>query len=121
MSIPQLPEELINKILYEFKGFQPYPFLKEFKDIIDNCLEPENIEKITGGDITLDEVKSREWILSQFQDENSFYYDDLGDLTENILRDMYMMKHKYEIFEKIEIKNEFLIINPLKNDPRKFC
>jgi len=94
MSVPQLPQELVNKILYDFKGFQPYPFLKEFNDVMDNCLEPRNIDYITGGDITLDEVKnkSREWILSQFQDENSFYYDDLGDLTENILQDMYMMK-----------------------------
>jgi len=31
MSVPQLPQEMVNKILYDFKGFQPYPFINEFK------------------------------------------------------------------------------------------
>jgi len=55
MSIPQLPQEMVNKILYDFKGFQPYPFLKEFKDIInimkypDDYIWDEGVERKTMG------------------------------------------------------------------------
>jgi len=55
MSVPQLPQEMVNKILYDFKGFQPYPFLKEFKDIInimkypDDYIWDEGVERKTMG------------------------------------------------------------------------
>ena len=79
MSIPQLPQELINKILYEFKGFQPYPFLKEFNYVMDLIVYPD--------DYIWDETKGKsvEWVMSQFEDEDSVYYEEWGNMSENIL------------------------------------
>ena len=79
MSIPQLPQEMINKILYEFKGFQPYPFLKEFNDMMSLVKDPDDYE--------WDEAKGKsdEWIMSQFENEDSFYYEEWGNMSMSIL------------------------------------
>jgi hypothetical protein len=79
-TLPTLPLEIQNKIMIEHKGFNPYPFNKEYKWYVDIC-----VEKVD--DFIWSEVKnkSREWIHSQFEDENSFYSDEWGDLSSNIL------------------------------------
>ena len=84
-TLPTLPLEIQNKIMIEHKGFNPYPFNEEFKWYVDICVEEVD-------DFIWPEVKnkSREWIHSQFEDENSFYSDEWGDLSSNILINMSM-------------------------------
>jgi|SaaInlStandDraft_7_1057024.scaffolds.fasta_scaffold705094_1 hypothetical protein len=77
MALPTLPLEIQNKIMYENKGFNPYPFNDEFKWYVD-CLVDPNIwfEAIN---------KSSEWLRSQFENTDSLYFDEWGDLSNNIL------------------------------------
>ena len=80
-SLPTLPLEIQNKIMIEHKGFNPYPFNEEFKFYVNCCLDfdyiilplPEGVKK------------SREWRYSQFEDEDSDYYEEWGNMSYNIL------------------------------------
>lgn len=50
MNIPKLPMEIINNILYKYKGFAPYEFHKEFNYYVNELnrdieeMEEEYIE-----------------------------------------------------------------------------
>ena len=79
-TLPTLPIEIQNKIMIEYKGFNPYPFNEEFKWYVDICV-------LEVDDFCWPEVKnkSKEWIHSQFEDENAFYYDEWGKISSNIL------------------------------------
>ena len=64
MSIPQLPREIINDILYKYKGFSPYPFHKEFHELVD---------------LVVGEMEENECGLSE---------EEMGSLTLNILMEL---------------------------------
>jgi hypothetical protein len=88
-SLPTLPLEIQNKIMIEHKGFNPYPFNEEFKWYIDCCcLDPDPFvwpECIN---------KPKEFIYSQFEDEDSYYHDEWGNISSNILHNMH-----YKLYE----------------------
>jgi len=87
-SLPTLPLEIQNKIMIEHKGFNPYPFNEEFKFYVDCCLQPDPFvwDKCIN--------KPKEFIYSQFEDENSYYHADWGTMSFNILH--YMQDKLYE-------------------------
>ena len=88
-TLPTLPLEIQNKIMIEHKGFNPYPFNEEFKWYVDICLKPDTFvwnECIN--------KKTKEFMYSQFEDENSLYHDDWGNMSFNIL--LYMEDKLYE-------------------------
>ena len=78
-TLPTLPLEIQNKILIEYKGFNPYPFHQEFNWYVDFCVYVDDFiwEKAKN--------KSREWKHSQYENENSYYYDEWGDFSSNVL------------------------------------
>ena len=78
-TLPTLPLEIQNKIMIEYKGFNPYSFHEEFKWIVNCCVNPDPF--VWNKCIN----KPKEFIYSQYEDENSFYHDDWGNMSFNIL------------------------------------
>ena len=63
-TLPTLPIEIQNKIMIEYKGFNPYPFNEEFKSYIDNILvEWEFIVNYHRNKHQLED-KNREWVTT---------------------------------------------------------